>query len=351
MWFEEEIKSFVVKAVQNLFGANLNNDDVATQQTKADFEGDITVVVFKLTRISKLSPDKTGEAIGAYIKDNSDLVVEFNVVKGFLNLVLDNSKYLNTFSNIYSKPNFGIKTEYTGAPVLVEYSSPNTNKPLHLGHIRNNLLGYSVHKILKAVGKNVVKVNIVNDRGIHICKSMVAWSDYGNGETPESSGIKGDHLVGKYYVEFDKHYKTQINELVEKGIPEEKAKQEAPIYKKAQEVLRKWEANDSDVISQWKMMNDWVYTGFDVTYKRLGVDFDKIYYESETYLLGKEIVDEGLKSGVLFSKEDGSVWANLEDEGLDQKLLLRGDGTAVYMTQDLGTAKQRYDEYKFDQLV
>ena len=351
MWFEEEIKSDVVAAVQSLFGATLANEDVATQQTNPDFAGDLTVVIFKLTKVSRLSPEKTAEAIGSYLNENSHLVVAYNVVKGFLNLVLNESEYVNAFNNIYSKPNFGIKTEYTGAPVLVEYSSPNTNKPLHLGHIRNNLLGYSVHKILKAFGKNVVKVNIVNDRGIHICKSMVAWSDYGNGETPESSGIKGDHLVGKYYVEFDKHYKAQINELVKGGMEEKKAKQEAPIYKKAQDVLRKWEANDADVIKQWKMMNDWVYAGFDVTYKRLGVDFDKIYYESETYLLGKEIVEDGLKSGVLFTKEDGSVWANLEDEGLDQKLLLRGDGTAVYMTQDLGTAKQRYDEYKFDQLV
>ena len=315
---------------------------VEFQATRKEFEGDITVVVFPMLRYKKGNPVQIGEDIGNYIVENVSEVSGYNVVKGFLNLVIKDTFYLNFFNSIYTDTTFGYTyPKKNEEAVLVEYSSPNTNKPLHLGHVRNNLLGYSVAEIIKASGKKVYKTQIINDRGIHICKSMLAWEKFGNGETPESTGLKGDKLVGNYYVKFDQEYKKEIAQLVASGLSEENAKKQAPLILQAQEMLLKWEAGDKQVLALWKEMNQWVYRGFDVTYKNLGVDFDKLYYESNTYLLGKDSIDKGLKSGVFFQKEDGSIWCDLSDEGLDEKLVLRSDGTAVYITQDIGTAIQR----------
>ena len=345
---ETFIQDVVARAAQELYGTS---DNIQIQKTRKEFEGDYTVVVFPLLRASRKSPEATATELGEKIVAMTPEIKSFNVIKGFLNLAIDPSFWGARFSEIIEAENYGFAPA-SGRTIMIEYSSPNTNKPLHLGHIRNNLLGYSVATILKANGHNVIKVNLVNDRGIHICKSMLAWQLYGGGETPASSGMKGDHLVGKYYVEFDKHYKQQVKELVaEKGISEDEAKKTAPIMLQAQEMLRKWEAKDPEVYSLWETMNGWVYEGFDVTYKALGVDFDKVYYESETYLLGKSLVEDGLKKGVFFRKEDNSVWIDLEADGLDQKLLLRGDGTSVYMTQDLGTALSRFEENKLDDMI
>ena len=341
------IADVVARAAQELYGVS---DNIQIQKTRKEFEGDYTVVVFPLLRASKKSPEATATELGEKIVASTPEIKSFNVIKGFLNLVVDTSFWANRLTEIIQTENFGMAPA-SGRTMMIEYSSPNTNKPLHLGHIRNNLLGYSVATILKANGHNVIKVNLVNDRGIHICKSMLAWQLYGNGETPASSGMKGDHLVGKYYVEFDKHYKAQIKELMAEGKSEEEAKKTAPILLQAQEMLRKWEAKDAEVYGLWETMNGWVYEGFDVTYKALGVDFDKVYYESQTYLLGKSLVEDGLKRGVFFRKEDNSVWIDLEADGLDQKLLLRGDGTSVYMTQDLGTALSRFEENSLDDMI
>ncbi len=341
------ISDVVKRAAEELYGVG---DNIQIQKTRKEFEGDYTVVVFPLLRASKKSPEATATELGEKIVATTPEIKSFNVIKGFLNLVVDTSFWANRLTEIIATKNFGMAPA-SGRTMMIEYSSPNTNKPLHLGHIRNNLLGYSVATILKANGHNVIKVNLVNDRGIHICKSMLAWQLYGNGETPASSGMKGDHLVGKYYVEFDKHYKAEIKELMAGGMSEEEAKKSAPILLQAQEMLRKWEAKDAEVYTLWETMNGWVYEGFDVTYKALGVDFDKVYYESQTYLLGKSLVEDGLKRGVFFRKEDNSVWIDLEADGLDQKLLLRGDGTSVYMTQDLGTALSRFEENNLDDMV
>ena len=344
---EEFISGVVCRATEELYGLS---DNIQIQKTRKEFEGDYTVVVFPLLRASKKSPEATATELGEKIVASTPEIKSFNVIKGFLNLVVDSSFWAERFGEIVATENYGM-AEKSGRTIMIEYSSPNTNKPLHLGHIRNNVLGYSVATILKPNGHNVIKVNLVNDRGIHICKSMLAWQLYGGGETPASSGMKGDHLVGKYYVEFDKHYKAEVKELVAQGLSEEEAKKKAPIMLAAQEMLRKWEAKDEEVYSLWQTMNGWVYEGFDVTYKALGVDFDKVYYESETYLLGKCLVEEGLAKGVFFRKEDNSVWIDLEADGLDQKLLLRGDGTSVYMTQDLGTALSRFEENKLDDMI
>ena len=344
---EEFISGVVCRATEELYGLS---DNIQIQKTRKEFEGDYTVVVFPLLRASKKSPEATATELGEKIVASTPEIKSFNVIKGFLNLVVDSSFWAERFGEIVATENYGM-AEKSGRTIMIEYSSPNTNKPLHLGHIRNNLLGYSVATILKANGHNVIKVNLVNDRGIHICKSMLAWQLYGGGETPASSGMKGDHLVGKYYVEFDKHYKAEVKELVAQGLSEDEAKKKAPIMLAAQEMLRKWEAKDEEVYSLWQTMNGWVYEGFDVTYKALGVDFDKVYYESETYLLGKSLVEDGLAKGVFFRKEDNSVWIDLEADGLDQKLLLRGDGTSVYMTQDLGTALSRFEENKLDDMI
>jgi arginyl-tRNA synthetase len=335
-------------AVSDLYDVRISEDQVTLQETRKEFEGQITIVSFAFTRFSKKSPEQTGAEIGEYLLQNTAQVTGFNVIKGFLNLSISDGYWIGTFKSEILKPEFG-QFAANGKKIMVEYSSPNTNKPLHLGHIRNNLLGYSVSGILSAYGYDVFKVNLVNDRGIHICKSMLAWQKFGNGETPESSGLKGDHLAGKYYVLFDKEYKKQIEELRISGKTEEEAKRVAPIIVEAQTMLQKWEANDSEVINLWSKMNSWVYDGFDSTYRKLGVDFDKYYYESNTYLLGKDIVYEGVEKGVFFTKDDGSVWIDLTNDGLDQKLVLRADGTSVYITQDLGTAQLKYDDYKMDE--
>ena len=350
MKIEKILTDSIQKAALELYGSEIDNKLIAFQKTRKEFAGDITLVVFPLTRFSKLSPEATGDVLGNYLISNISEVVDYNVVKGFLNLTVSDGYWFDFFDSIKEIEDFGFHPE-SGKTEMVEYSSPNTNKPLHLGHVRNNLLGYSVAEILKANGHKVIKVNLVNDRGIHICKSMLAWQKYGNHETPESSGLKGDHLVGKYYVEFDRHYKAEVNSLIASGMPNEEAEKKAPSIIEAQQMLLKWEMGDDQVISLWKTMNEWVYKGFDETYKKLGVDFDKIYYESETYLLGKQIVEEGLNKGVLFKKEDGSVWIDLTQDGLDQKLLLRSDGTSVYMTQDLGTAVLRAEEFNFEKLI
>lgn len=343
MSLQKVISQSVIQAVGELYQVELPT--VEFQPTRKDFEGDITVVVFPMLRFVKGNPVEIGTKIGEYLQENVDEVAKFNVVKGFLNLVVEDKFYLNFFNSMYNEADFGYVKAPSEDAVMVEYSSPNTNKPLHLGHIRNNLLGYSVAEILKAAGKKVYKTQIINDRGIHICKSMLAWQKFGEGETPESSGLKGDHLVGKYYVAFDKAYKEQIAELVAKGTEKEKAEKEAPILLEAQEMLRQWEGGNDETVSLWKKMNGWVYEGFDVTYKNLGVDFDKLYYESDTYLLGRDVVKDGLERDVFFKKEDGSVWIDLTDEGLDEKIVLRSDGTAVYMTQDIGTAIQRVTDH------
>ena len=333
----------------NLYGDN--DYSIQFQSTRKEFEGDITLVVFPFTRFSKLSPEITAKKIGELLA-KLDLIDSFSVIKGFLNLVISNKFWLSEFSKSTFEDNYGFVDIDENSPnYLVEYCSPNTNKPIHLGHIRNNLLGFSLANILKASGKNVKKVQIINDRGIHICKSMIAWQEFGENETPESSGLKGDHLVGKYYVMFDKQYKTEVAELIEQGIESKLAEEKAPILLKAKEMLLKWEAKDKEVIALWKKMNSWVYDGFETTYKRLGVDFDKNYYESETYLLGKEVVKNGLDSGVFYKKEDGSVWIDLSSEGLDEKIILRSDGTAVYMTQDIGTAIKRHEDFNFSHMT
>ena len=349
---EKDLILSVKNAVQALYGAEIGDAQVTLQKTKKEFVGDWTLVWFPLLKISRKNPAVTAEEIGAYLKENDSTISDYNVINGFLNLSINANSWVDLLENISKDENFGFKPVTENSPlVMIEYSSPNTNKPLHLGHIRNNLLGFSLSEIMKANGYKVVKTNIVNDRGIHICKSMLAWQKFGNGATPESIGKKGDHLVGDYYVAFDKAYKAEIKELMAGGMDEEEAKKEAPLMKEAQEMLRKWEAGDAEVRTLWKTMNDWVYAGFDETYKRLGVDFDKIYYESDTYLVGKEKVLSGLEKGLFFKKEDGSVWADMTDQGLDQKLLLRADGTSVYMTQDIGTATLRFSDYPIDKMI
>ncbi|RZW42970.1 MAG: arginine--tRNA ligase, partial [Flavobacteriaceae bacterium] len=344
MTLQDILSNHIKNGFRHLYKSELS--DIEFQATRKDFEGDITVVIFPMLRQVKMNPVQLGESIGQYLVEQVVEVESFNVVKGFLNLVISDGYYLSFFLNDVS-PNdlFGFNPKVDEKAVMVEYSSPNTNKPLHLGHIRNNLLGYSVAEILKASGKKVYKTQIINDRGIHICKSMLAWQRYGNGETPESTGLKGDKLVGNYYVKFDQEYKTQIKELMAQGKSEEEAKKGAPILIEAQNMLLAWEAGDDDVVALWKKMNSWVYEGFEATYKNLGVDFDSYYYESDTYLLGKEFIAEGLKKGVFYKKDDGSVWCDLTPDGLDEKIVLRADGTAVYMTQDIGTAIQRIKDH------
>ena len=340
MSLKQYITQNVLEAIQNVY--QINPESVEIQFTRKEFEGDYTLVVFPLIRTLKGKPEEIGAKIGESLVENNKITA-FNVVKGFLNMSLSSVEFLENFTQNAQNSTFGItKVDENSRTVMVEYSSPNTNKPLHLGHVRNNLLGFSVSQIIEAAGNNVIKTQIINDRGIHICKSMIAWEKFGNLETPQSSGLKGDHLVGKYYVEFDKHYREQIKALIEEGKTEDEAKKQAPIFLEAQEMLRKWEANDTEVIELWKVMNGWVYEGFAKTYKRLGVAFDEYLYESNTYILGKDIVEEGLNKGVFFKKEDGSVWIDLTAEGLDEKLVLRSDGTSVYITQDLGTAVERF---------
>lgn len=355
-----EISSSVIKAVKELYGADITENMVQLQKTKREFEGSLTLVVFPFLKISRQKPEATAEAIGNWLVENCEHVERFNVVKGFLNLVLAQQSWIKLLNAINADEHYGERKAGADSPlVMIEYSSPNTNKPLHLGHVRNNLLGWSLAQIMEANGNRVVKTNIVNDRGIHICKSMLAWLKWGNGETPETSGKKGDHLIGDYYVAFDKHYREEVKELEAKfkaeGMTDEeaekKAKDEAPLIKEAHDMLVKWEANDPEVRALWEKMNSWVYAGFDETYKALGVGFDKIYYESQTYLKGKAKVEEGLEKGLFFRKDDNSVWADLSDEGLDQKLLLRSDGTSVYMTQDIGTAEMRFNDYPIDKMI
>lgn len=360
MTIEQQIITTAQQAVKTLYGQDVPEKMVQLQKTKREFEGNLTLVVFPFLKISRKKPEDTAQDLGEYIKQNCDAIADFNVVKGFLNLVIDSKAWIGLLNEMNSNPKFGEKPVTENSPlVMIEYSSPNTNKPLHLGHVRNNLLGWSLAQIMEANGNRVIKTNIVNDRGIHICKSMLAWLKFGNGETPETSGKKGDHLIGDYYVAFDKHYREEVAELKAKYVAEgmdeeaatEKAKAEAPLIKEAHEMLVKWENNDPEVRALWKKMNDWVYAGFDETYKALGVGFDKIYYESNTYLVGKKKVEEGLAKGLFFRKPDNSVWADLTDEGLDQKLLLRADGTSVYMTQDIGTAEMRFADYPIDKMI
>ncbi|MCJ8211192.1 arginine--tRNA ligase [Mucilaginibacter sp. RS28] len=339
-----------LKAVKALYDTDLSSSDINLQETRKEFEGQVTIVTFPITRYSKKSPEQTGNDIGEFLQKELPEVAAFNVIKGFLNISLADNYWLDKLNNQILTADFGTVAP-NGKKVMVEYSSPNTNKPLHLGHVRNNLLGYSVAQILGAAGYEVIKANLVNDRGIHICKSMLAWQQFGNGETPESSGLKGDHLVGKYYVIFDKEYKKQIDELKAQGQTEEEAKKNAPLIKEAQAMLQQWEAGDEEVINLWKTMNGWVYAGFEDTYTKLGVSFDKFYYESNTYLLGKDIIEDGLSQGVFFKKEDGSVWIDLTANGLDQKLVLRADGTSVYITQDLGTAELKYNDFHMDESI
>ena len=352
MNIQKEITSAVLKAVKELYGADVPEKMVQLQNTKEGFEGNLTLVVFPFLKTSRKKPEDTAQDIGQWLQQNTQVISQFNVVKGFLNLVIAPAAWISLLNDINSDEHFGEKQATEDSPlVMIEYSSPNTNKPLHLGHVRNNLLGWSLAQIQAANGNRVVKTNIVNDRGIHICKSMLAWLKWGNGETPETSGKKGDHLIGDYYVAFDKHYREEIKELVAQGMDEEKAKQEAPLIKEAHEMLVKWEQNDPEVRALWEKMNSWVYAGFDETYKALGVGFDKIYYESQTYLKGKAKVEEGLEKGLFERHEDNSVWADLTNEGLDQKLLLRSDGTSVYMTQDIGTAEMRFQDYPIDKMI
>lgn len=344
MSLNQILTPYIEEAIQHIYGVTV--EKVEYQATRKEFEGDITVVIFPFLKQIKGNPVEIGNQIGLYLKDKTEFISQFNVVKGFLNLVVSDDYYIDFFNEIRKKEQYGYAEEEIGdKSVLVEYSSPNTNKPLHLGHVRNNLLGYSVAEILKASGKKVYKTQIINDRGIHICKSMLAWQKFGNGETPQSTGLKGDKLVGNYYVKFDVEYKKQIGELVAKGMTEEDAKQNAPIMLETKQMLLDWEAGKPEVIDLWKTMNQWVYDGFAITYKNLGVDFDKNYYESDTYLLGKDIVEKGIEKGVFYKKEDNSVWIDLSEEGLDEKLVLRGDGTSVYITQDIGTAVQRVKDF------
>lgn len=352
MKVEQTILVSIISAISNLYNTDVDNSLVQLQKTRKEFKGHLTLVAFPFLKISKKGPEQTAQEIGEWLKANSAEVADFNVVKGFLNLEIHASCWIELLSEINSDHNYGIRKATDNSPlVMIEYSSPNTNKPLHLGHIRNNLLGFALAEVLKANGNNVKKTNIVNDRGIHICKSMLAWKKWGNGATPESTGHKGDHLVGEYYVLFDKHYKAELDKLQAEGLSKEEAESKSNLMAEAREMLRMWEAGDTETVELWKTMNSWVYAGFDETYKVLGVDFDKIYYESETYIDGKEKVLEGLEKNIFYKKEDGSVWVDLSEEGLDQKLLLRGDGTSVYMTQDIGTAKLRYDDYPIDKMV
>ena len=360
MTIEQQIVATAIAAVKELYGQDVPEKMVQLQKTRSEFDGNLTLVVFPFLKISHKKPEDTAQDLGQYIKDNCQAIADFNVVKGFLNLVIDKKAWLGLLNEMNANEKFGEKPVTENSPlVMIEYSSPNTNKPLHLGHVRNNLLGWSLAQIMEANGNKVVKTNIVNDRGIHICKSMLAWLKYGNGETPETSGKKGDHLIGDYYVAFDKHYREEVKTLkaqyMAEGMDEEaaekKAKEESPLIKEAHEMLVKWEQNDPEVRALWKKMNDWVYAGFDETYKALGVGFDKIYYESNTYLVGKKKVEEGLAKGLFFRKDDNSVWADLTDEGLDQKLLLRSDGTSVYMTQDIGTAEMRFNDFPIDKMI
>ena len=346
------LQNAIATTLKNLYGLDVNSSDIALQKTKKEFTGDFTLVVFPYVKAARKSPEAVANEIGAAVKESVAEVEDYNVIKGFLNFVISDSYWIAFANRIAVDECFGLKkASDTAEPVVIEFSSPNTNKPLHLGHIRNNLLGWSVSQLLAAAGERVIRVNLVNDRGIHICKSMLAWQRFGNGETPQSSGMKGDHLVGKYYVEFDKHYKQEVAELMAGGMEEDEAKKNAPLMLEAQRMLKLWEDGDEAIRRLWEQMNGWVYAGFDETYARLGVSFDKIYYESQTYLLGKELVQKGLDSGVLFRKDDGSVWCDLTDAGLDQKLLLRKDGTSVYMTQDLGTALLRQQEFGARQLI
>ncbi len=360
MTIEQQIVATAIAAVKELYGQDVPEKMVQLQKTRSEFEGNLTLVVFPFLKISHKKPEDTAQDLGKYIKDNCQAIADYNVVKGFLNLVIDKKAWLGLLNEMNANEKFGEKPVTENSPlVMIEYSSPNTNKPLHLGHVRNNLLGWSLAQIMEANGNKVVKTNIVNDRGIHICKSMLAWLKYGNGETPETSGKKGDHLIGDYYVAFDKHYREEVKTLkaqyMAEGMDEEaaekKAKEESPLIKEAHEMLVKWEQNDPEVRALWKKMNDWVYAGFDETYKALGVGFDKIYYESNTYLVGKKKVEEGLAKGLFFRKDDNSVWADLTGEGLDQKLLLRSDGTSVYMTQDIGTAEMRFNDFPIDKMI
>ena len=346
------IRNKVIQAIETLYGQGIDENQVQVQTTRKEFNGDKTVVVFPLLRISKKSAEQTAEELGNYLVETIEVIASYNIVKGFLNLVFHNSYWVNLLNKAISDPNYGFKPVTKDSEVvMIEYSSPNTNKPLHLGHIRNNLLGFSISEIMKANGNKVVKTNIVNDRGSHICKSMLAWKKLGNGETPQSSGKKGDHLVGEYYVKFDQLYKKEIAALIASGLTEELAKEQAPIINEAREMLRLWEANDPATRELWSMMNTWVYAGFDETYKTLGVDFDKIYYESNTYTVGRDEVLRGVKEGIFEQMDDTSVWANLEGDGLDRKILLRSDGTSVYMTQDIGTAKIRYTDFPIDHMI
>ena len=350
---QEQLKNAAKSAVKALFGVDAEDKMIQLQETRPEFEGQLTLVVFPFVKMARKSPEQVGQEMGAWLKENhSELVSAFNVVKGFLNISIAPAAWVDFLMEIRKDERYGFKPVTEESPlVMIEYSSPNTNKPLHLGHVRNNLLGWALAQVMTAAGRRVVKTNIVNDRGIHICKSMLAWLKWGNGETPESSGKKGDHLIGDYYVAFDKHYREEVKALMAEGMDEETAKQEAPLIKEAHEMLVKWEQNDPEVRALWAKMNEWVYAGFDETYKALGVSFDKIYYESQTYLEGKEKVEEGLQKGLFYRREDGSVWANLTAEGLDEKLLLRADGTSVYMTQDIGTAKLRFQDYPIDQMI
>lgn len=352
MSIDNIISSAVAEALKALYGVEVTASSIVPQTTRKEFEGNLTVVVFPYLKASKKAPEATAQEIGEYLVANCDAVKAFNVVKGFLNIVIEPKFWLNVLNHINETADYGFRAETPESElVMIEYSSPNTNKPLHLGHVRNNLLGYSLSRILAANGYKVVKTNIVNDRGIHICKSMLAWQKWGNGVTPETAGKKGDHLIGDFYVAFDKHYKAEVKELEAQGMTKEEAEAASPLMQEARAMLRRWEAGDEEVRSLWRMMNEWVYAGFDETYKRMGVDFDKIYYESETYLEGKEKVLEGLEKGIMYRKEDNSVWADLTADGLDHKLLLRSDGTSVYMTQDIGTAKLRYQDYPIDKMI
>ncbi|KKY61886.1 arginine--tRNA ligase [Tannerella forsythia] len=349
---EQQFSAAIRSAIQILYGVAIAPEQAVLQKTKKEFEGHLTLVVFPFLRISKKTPEQTAQEIGEYLLEHEPSVASFNVIKGFLNLTIAGSNWIEMLNAMHAQETYGITHPAEEAPlVMIEYSSPNTNKPLHLGHVRNNLLGYSLSEILKANGNRVIKTNIVNDRGIHICKSMLAWQKWGEGVTPESSGKKGDHLVGDFYVMFDKHYREEVGQLVASGLSKEEAEARSPLMAEAREMLRRWEAGDAEVRELWNRMNGWVYDGFDRTYKRLGVDFDKIYYESETYLEGREKVLEGLKKGLFYRRDDGSVWADLRPEGLDEKILLRSDGTSVYMTQDIGTAKLRFDDYPIDRMI
>lgn len=352
MHIENNLQDIIIRAIKELYQADVNSSQITLQKTKKEFKGHYTLVTFPLLKISRKNPEETAREIGAWLAENAAIIAGFNVIKGFLNLEIAAEAWLRLLEQIDGRPDYGFTPIAEDAPLyMVEYSSPNTNKPLHLGHVRNNLLGHSLCEVLAANGKRVVKTNIVNDRGIHICKSMLAWQKWGNGETPESSGKKGDHLIGDYYVLFDKKYKEELASLQDKGVSKEDAEKQSLLMAEAREMLRKWEAGDDETVRLWKMMNEWVYAGFDETYQRLGVSFDKIYYESETYLAGKEEVLRGLEQGFFYRKEDGSVWADLTAEGLDHKLLLRADGTSVYMTQDIGTAKLRFDDYPIDKMI